>query len=368
MGSKKQLLGFIEDSINDYLQTKTINTFYDAFTGSGRVAYYFANKYKVISSDKQHFSKIILDSYLKSEDIDLNIIDKYINELNNIEDSFFEKTDKWFTLNYATNFNNGISVGLDNKPKIWLTKNSRKIDIIRTKIDEIKEQQIKNILILSLILAVSKISNTLGHQNGYLKKWQKNTLNDLVLKNPIKDIDYTKIMKGSLHYTGEIFELLPKIEADLIYFDPPYGTNNKRMSNATRYSSFYHLWNTISTNDRPQIFGKANKPIDTKGWTPELEQNDKNIIIPLFEKLILLSKSKYVCFSYSNQALLTKEEFFDIFNKTNCKNIKCYERKHQVNKQTNTAKKEGIFIEKTEEEKKKELIEYFFIAEKYNGN
>ncbi len=360
-GSKKQLLEFIDNSIKDYLGNNSIKTFHDAFSGSGRVAYYFADKYQVISSDKQYFSKIILDAYLNSYNVNLQEIDQYISQLNNIDDSYFENTDKWFTFNYSTDYNDGVSVGADGNPKIWITKNAKKIDSIRTEIEKTQDEQIKNILLLSLILAINKISNVVGHQNGYLKKWAKHCLNDLILYNPIKDIDYSKIIKNSNHYVGDIFELLPNISADLIYFDPPYGTNNKAVTGHTRYSSFYHLWNTLVKNDRPKLFGKAGKPIETKGWTPELEQNKKEVVAPLFEKLFELSNSKYVCLSYSNQGLLSKEEVLNAFDKAGCFNIKCYEKQHKINNQTKLAKKDGLFIDRTED---KELIEYFFIATK----
>lgn len=367
MGSKRDLLLFIEESINDYLGTNKISSFYDAFAGSGRVAYHFSSKYKIFSSDKQFFSKIILDAYLNSQNIAEKEIDKYINKLNNLPSSYFEKTDKWYTKHYSSDYNNGSSIGEDGNPKIWLTKNSQKIDSIRTCLDDPKflktsssPNQLKSILLLSLILATNKISNVLGHQNGYLKKWSTNSLGDLQLENPLKEIDYSKI-KPSENYIGDIFDILPKIQADLNYFDPPYGTNNEALSVATRYSSFYHLWNTIVKNDRPKLFGKAQKPTETKGWTPELEKNKKNVIIPLFEKLIKQSNSKYVAFSYSNQGLITKKDFHNIFNSTGCLNVKCYEKSHKVNTQSKTAKKDGTYINRTEND---DLIEYFFIAEK----
>lgn len=368
MGSKKKLLAFIEDSINDYLGNRKINSFYDAFSGSGRVAYHFSTKYKVYSSDKQHFSKVLLDAYTNSSLVSLDRVEELIKELNKLPLDYFNETDKWFTDNYSTDYNNGISIGKDGNPKIWLTKNAKKIDMIRHKIDDLsflsnssEDLQIKNVLILSLVLAINKICNTLGHQNGYLKKWAKNSLGDLVLENPIKHIDYSLFKSTTENYVGDIFEIMPNIKADLTYFDPPYGTNNGKVAVSTRYSSFYHLWNTVVKNDRPKIFGKAGKPIETKGWTADIEKNKKEFVIPVFEKLIEKSNSRFIAFSYSNHGLLTKEDFMAIFTKSKCFNIKCYEKHHKVNTQANTAKKEGTFIDRDNEE---DLIEYFFIMEK----
>jgi len=369
MGSKKNLLEFIDNSINNYVKKDEVKIFYDAFSGSGRVAYYFKDKYKIITSDKQHFTKIINEAYLNNN-IPNNNIDKYIEELNNLDDSYFEETDKWYTKNYSTNWNNGVSIGKDNNPKIWLTKNAKKIDMIRNKIDDkdflkdtIKDIKIKNVLLLSLILAINKVSNVVGHQNGYLKKWCKNAENDLILENP--NTYRSKKLTNNLNLVGDIYDILPTINADLIYFDPPYGTNNETLSVATRYSSFYHLWNTLVKNDRPKLFGKAGKPIETKGWTPDLEKNKKSIIIEKFKELIEMSNSKYVAFSYSNQGLLSKEDFFQIFKDLNCINPYCYEKKHKMNTQSKIAIKEGKFINRKNH---LNLIEYFFILEKKKLN
>lgn len=363
MGSKKELLKFIEDSIEDYTKDKKdkINTFYDAFSGSGRVAYYFSDKYNIISSDKQHFSKVILDAYLNNT-ITNKVIEEYLDVLNTLPVEYFEETDKWFTENYATEYNDGISVGEDGNPKIWMKKNSMKIDMIRTKIDDPsflkdtkKDQEIKNVLLLSLILGINKVSNVVGHQNGYLKKWSTNSKKDLFLENPFKadeeskkhtDKSNKKVAKKKHTHTnlvGDIYEILPQQTADIVYFDPPYGTNNENLSVATRYSSFYHLWNTIVKNDRPKLFGKAGKPIETKGWTPDLEKNKREVIIPKFKELVSMCNSRYVAFSYSNQGLVTYDEFMKLFEECGCTDIRCYKQGHKVNTQSKTAGKNVVF-------------------------
>ena len=60
MGSKNNLLSFLEDCFSNY----EITTFVDAFSGSVRVAYHFRNKYDVIVNDKLSFSKIIAQAYM----------------------------------------------------------------------------------------------------------------------------------------------------------------------------------------------------------------------------------------------------------------------------------------------------------------
>lgn len=341
MGKKTKLLGFIEDTIKDL----DINTFFDAFSGSGVVSSYFKNKYNIISNDKQYYSELINNVNLINK-YDKRILLKYIRELNNLK---YIKNDNFYSDNYSCSYNNGISIGTDNNPKIWIDYNAKKIDIIRTKIDTYKDKTIRDYLIYCLIIASEKVSNTIGHQNGYLKKWCKRSLNKLELKY----IEISKTNKNHKVFKEDIFDLLKNIKCDLVYYDPPYGTNNKKLSVATRYSSFYHLWNTMVKNDRPELFGKARKPIETKGWTPDLEKNKKEIIIPLYKKLIDKSNSKYVLFSYSNQGLLNKEDFKNL---SDCYNISFFEKEYKINNQTKLAKKDGKYIDREKEKKLKELL------------
>ena len=367
MGSKKNLVYFIEESLNNYIEEnklKDLKFFFDAFSGSGRVAFHFKDKYNLITNDKNFFTKIINEAYLNNN-IEDKIIDKYIDELNSLDISYFKKTDKWFSKNYSCEYNNGVSVGEDGNPKIWLVKNAKKIDMIRTKINDNtflsknkRDNKIKTVLLLSLILAVNKISNVIGHQNGYLKKWNSNSLKSLKLENPKTFRNYDKEV---INYCEDIYNILHKVKADITYFDPPYGTNNKNLSVATRYSSFYHLWNTLLINDRPILFGKAGKPLKLKGFTHDLEKNKKEIIIPKFKELIEKSKSKIILFSYSNQGLLSKEEFIELIKESKGFNIKVYIQSHKINNQSKTALKDGKYINKKE---KNILEEYLFIFQK----
>lgn len=122
----------------------------------------------------------------------------------------------------------------------------------------------KNVLLLSLFLAIDKISNSLGHQNGYLKEWSENAQEAI-------NLDYPNIeqWKDSKHLTicSNILETQPP--ADIMYIDPPYGINNTNVSVSTRYASFYHLWDTLVTSkpfQRPEIFCKAGKPTKNRGF------------------------------------------------------------------------------------------------------
>ncbi|WP_261916864.1 DNA adenine methylase, partial [Vibrio aestuarianus] len=131
-GSKAKLLTFLEDSLDHYLksigQKEELKTFFDAFSGSGQVAYHFKNKFELITNDKQAFTKVINDTYLSSSSDPKRIV-SLVNELNNLSPLYFYKTDGWFTQTYSQDFLDGTSIALDGSRKIWLSKNAKKIDM-----------------------------------------------------------------------------------------------------------------------------------------------------------------------------------------------------------------------------------------------
>ena len=367
MGSKDKLLPYLSDCLEHFigdLQFEKPITFFDAFAGSGRVSYYFRDRFTVISNDKLHFTKTILAAYL-STPFDVNDrCSGLIDCLNSLPSSYFEKTDKWFSNTYGGGWNNGKSEDENGVKKVWLDKNARRIDSIRHQISVWKQSAVisnaeENVLLLSLILGINKVSNVVGHQNGYLKRWCIAAQRDLVLSlpkiKPNREVQHQQ-------YVGDIFEVMKDVQADIAYFDPPYGTNNKNLVVATRYSSFYHLWNTLVTNERPLVFGKASKPVTTKGYTEPLERNKRHVVIPKFIRLIEEVRSPIVAFSYSNKSLLTAKDFEEVFRLAGCdmNTFRLYITSHATNKQTQIAKKSGEWIDRANPDAP--LTEYFFIA------
>jgi adenine-specific DNA-methyltransferase len=368
MGSKDKLLPFLSDCldhfINDCAQDLSPKTLLDAFAGSGRVSFHFKDKFNIISNDKLHFSKTIISAYLNTPfDVNGRCAD-LIHRLNNIPLEYFDHTDKWYTNTYGGDWNNGVSEDDNGRKKVWLTKNSVKIDMIRQKISDWKKlgeinDAEENVLILSLVLAINKVSNVVGHQNGYLKNWATATKRDLLLTIP--QIEPT-LNSPHKQYVGDIYDTLKHVTADIAYFDPPYGTNNKNLSVATRYSSFYHLWNTLTTNDRPEVFGKASKPISTRGYTEPLERNKREVVIPKFIRLIEETRAPIVAFSYSNKSLLTAKDFEEVYRLAGCdmKTFRLYITSHEVNNQTQLANKGGEWVNRANPNSP--LTEYLFIA------
>ena len=226
--------------------------------------------------------------------------------------------DGWFTKHYGgvvTNNSKGNAVQEDGLKKPWQIHNTRKLDAIREAIDDIANNEIeKSVYLTSLILAMDKVDNTIGHQVSYLKEWSRRSYNDMKLELP-------KICANGNHrvLSGDIFDVIDDVSADLSYYDPPYGSGNEKMPpSRVRYSSYYHLWKSICLNDRPELVGVAKRRADVSDtFDPsvfeEFRRGDSGqfIVTEAVAELIEKTNSKFVLLSYGSTGKLTLDEIMD---------------------------------------------------------
>jgi adenine-specific DNA-methyltransferase len=88
-----------------------------------------------------------------------------------------------------------------------------------------------------------------------------------------------------------------------------------------RYASYYHIWTTISLNDKLNIFGKAKRRVDTSDTIvgsvfEEFRKSDsgKFIVTEAIEKLIKVTPANYIILSYSSGGRVTANELNDVLN------------------------------------------------------
>ncbi len=306
-GSKLKLLPHILSLIKS-LPVKQV---FDGFAGTTRVSQALAKSgYQVISNDMAIWSKVFAECYLKGSVTDE--LQEKINYLNSLKGR-----EGWFTKHYGGEVQGGLAVQSDGKKRVWQIHNTKKLDNIRPAIDKIAENQIeKSILLTSLILALDKVDNTLGHYVSYLRKWSPRSFNKIQLKMPLIEKS-----KGPHRVMNEdVFKAQAKVKPDLSYFDPPYGSNNEKMPpSRVRYAGYYHIWKTVILNDAPDLSGKTNRRTDCKDLTTsslfEEFRKDKEgrfIALKAIEKLIKECPSHYILLSYSNGGRATKEGIFEV--------------------------------------------------------
>ena len=264
LGNKYKLLGFIEDIVAE--KCNGIKSFCDIFAGTGVVGERFNKpEIKIISNDFLFTNYVCLKAFLSTNSPTQNIVDKIdiLNSLKTDQDNYFSK---YFGNTYFS------------------LENARKIGAIREEIERIAEtEEEKNILICSLIYAVDKVANTVGHYDAFRK--------DLDMLQPVKllvpDIDHLNNGNNEI-YKEDANILIRKIACDVIYIDPPY--------NSRQYSDAYHLLENLSEWKKPNVEGVAKKMDRSHIKSSYCLKNATQA----FEDLIKNANCKHILLSYNN--------------------------------------------------------------------
>ena len=230
LGNKYKLLDFIKGTVEK--ECKGITTVADIFAGTGSVASAFSDK-KLITNDLLYFNHICHVAWFGSENYDEEKIENlicYYNAVNPQEENYM-------SLNFADTF--------------FSLADCRKIGFIREDIEtNYKENKInareRAILLTSLLYAMDKIANTCGHYDAYIKGASFDR--HLELSIPLASNDNNE---NNQCYNEDSNQLVERIEADLVYIDPPY--------NSRQYCDAYHLLENVAKWENPEVKGVALK-------------------------------------------------------------------------------------------------------------
>jgi adenine-specific DNA-methyltransferase len=310
-GSKLKLLPFIL-RLAEKVKPKTI---LDGFAGTTRVGQAFAQRgYRVVSNDVAVWSRVFGLCYLKNQK-NQEFYQEIVDHLNRLPGK-----DGWFTLHYGGSPDDRNSAAGDGFKKPWQTHNTRRLDAIREEIDNLKLAETETaVLLTSLILALDRIDSTLGHYAAYLNHWSPRSFKPLELKVPClfpSDENHEV-------WRQDIFQTVRQTTADLAYFDPPYGSNNEKMPpSRVRYAAYYHLWTSIILNDRPEVFGRARRRIDTSDKTAgsifeefRRDVSGRFIATEAIARLIGETRARHIILSYSSGGRASAENLHEILSK-----------------------------------------------------
>ena len=302
LGNKHKLLGFIEYII--FEKCGSINSLCDIFAGTGVVGARFNNPdIKIISNDFLFANYACLQAFLgTSEDLQKSFSEKikHLNDLPNDKENYFSKH---FGGTYFSE------------------ENAQKIGAIREKIDKIAESEDeKNILICSLIYAVDKVANTVGHYDAFRKK--------LDIFQPIKllvpDIDYLHNTNNEV-YKEDANALIREISCDVLYIDPPY--------NSRQYSDTYHLLENLTEWEKPEVIGIGKKMNRSHIKSDYCLKSATSA----FADLIRNADCKHILLSYNNtgdskdgrsNARMSDDEILQILNDKG--NVEIFEKNYKA--------------------------------------
>ena len=292
IGSKLKLFPWIQQEIKSIVgEDLSKKVFCDIFAGTGIIAKGFKKEVKkIITNDLEYYSYVLNKHYI-GNNIRIKCLEKYINELNNlplVNNGFIYQ-------NYCKGSGSGRQYFSD--------YNGKKIDTIRIKIKEWKENNIIDdnlyyFLLTSLIESSDKVANIASVYGAFLKHLKKTALKEFVLQPAY----FLESNKSHQVFNEDSNELIKKISGDILYLDPPY--------NQRQYSANYHLLNTILQYQAFTPKGKTGLPeYNRSSYCKKSEVKNS------FEELIRNANFKYIFLSYNNEGLMSKEEISNIMKK-----------------------------------------------------
>lgn len=308
IGSKLKVIPYILQLAKKVEATTVL----DGFSGTTRVSQALAQSgYSVICNDRAIWSEMFGTCYLLSRKRG-SYYQSLIDHLNSVP-----PRDGWFTQHYGGYSNGGSAIQQDGRKKPWQVHNTQKLDAIREEIELLGLDKVdKSVALTSLVLALDRVDNSLGHYAAYLKDWAPRSYKNLHLRVPVLFNS-----PGPHHvYREDIFDLLPNVSVDLAYFDPPYGSNNDKMPpSRVRYDAYYHAWKTVCLFDNPALFGRANRRVDSSDRVASScfeeyrrSADGKFIAVKAVEELIRSANARWIILSYSSGGRATAGELDDI--------------------------------------------------------
>ena len=281
IGSKASLSEWILGSIPKKHQT---GAFFDVFAGTGVVANAASSLFdSVVVNDLLYSNEVIYRAFFGTQRFSL----KRIHELTPLALKL-AKNENYFSKNFGGTY--------------FTPDDARLIGAYRIAIDAVfpdASDRNRSVALASLIYSADRSAITVGHYEAFLRKGKNRPFSfDLINPKQIK----------SKVYRQDANALARKVVSEVAYLDPPY--------NSRQYSRFYHVLETLTKWDDPELFGVALKPVPEnisdycKTAAPE---SLKDLVTNLDAKFILISyNNTYASKSNSSQNKITLEQIEEI--------------------------------------------------------
>lgn len=321
IGNKEKIADWIFDNV-----PKDVNTIFDAFSGGCSVSFEAKKRgYEVICNDILKINSLIGKSLIENSNVNLS------NE--DIKLIFSGKPIKGFVYkNYSNVF--------------FFPDECMELDQYRDNIEKLNSPYKKALALVLLRRAMirkmpysrfnipfEKVKQLRDEEYSYKHYKRKRAYHNKSFKEHFLENleEYNNSIfdngKNNKSYNGDVFEIISKVNADLIYLDPPYtGTMNN-------YFGFYGFFDSF-------INSESGKPFNNNFI-------DKKTSLELFERLFSgLKKYKYWILSYNNSSYPSKEALINLIKKFT-EDVKIIEKNHNyqiTGKETKTQNKEYLFI------------------------
>ncbi len=344
MGSKRNILDFVVDSINE-IRKSNEQRLYDLFAGSAIVSGAFREIMPVTCNDIQTYSKIVGGIYLNNYHWDKfpsDIIDSIVSQIQERAKKFMDDNqnivfDYKKTLSFEEVYEmeeqqrSLINHSFNGLPHLfaknfsgtyWSYKQCVWIDSIASiAIDnEYKDTFISDLIFGSLMFAMAYCSQSTGHYAQYRDIKEENVDDVLIYrKKSILPLFEKKLRSLKEYYDGsnntnfghkftslDYLDAIEKMENNsIVYADPPYQF--------VHYSRFYHALETLVRYDYPELKYKGRYRTDRHQSPFCIRTQVKKAFSDLFEKVF--EKESSLVLSYSNSGMISLEELKNLAEK-----------------------------------------------------
>jgi len=280
IGSKRALLGQVGSVVQRILPEG--GRVCDLFSGSSRVGHSLKKQgFQVWSNDHNAYAHTLATAYVQADrERWADKAEIILAELREIKPEA-----GWFTQTFCQ------------EARFFHPDNGARIDAMREHIERMDiEPELKAVVIVALMEAADRVDSTAGLQMAYMKQWAPRALKPLQLRLP----DILPSVAGSpcIATRADAVAIAPKIEADLVYLDPPYNQHS--------YLANYHCWESLVLWDKPETYGVARKRVDVRERKSDF--NSKPKIKSALKSVIDSLKSPNLVISFNDEGYLDRED------------------------------------------------------------
>ncbi len=343
MGSKRKLIDFLADSINEIYEGEPIC---DLFAGTCILSGALGHQTIMYSNDIQSYSSVFAKTYLGNykwdeyPDLLKDILIKAQKHVDSVKELY---PDLEFDYSFQLEVNEFNALEQQQQDLIyldfedvehhlfiknysgtyWSFEQCLWIDALRVVAEEYSNTPIYNPILSSLMFAMAYNAQSTGHYAQYRDANNVASMNDIIIYRCKEIFPYfEKKLKELIEFTSEntlnhivttldyedCLEEIPR--ETLIYADPPYTF--------VHYSRFYHALETLVKYDYPNLLYKGRYRTD-RHQSPFCKKTEVvGAFKILFEKV--KDKNSKLLLSYSNTGMISLECILDIANKTLGKN------------------------------------------------
>lgn len=309
IGSKASLVEKIIGNIRRHLGPGPLKLI-DVFTGTTRVGQAFRSLgWEVQTSDLAWASEAYAHAFLiRTEESGKRIPELIATLRTKMEAEIGSYPADWITKTYC----DVSGVEGTGSVRMWKPKNGIRADFYRNTVQAMFESgQINRhelmILITCIIFALDKVDNSVGVQQAYLKDWAKRTDDSLELLD-------MPFYKGPVakHYIGNCLSIGYE-PADVAYLDPPYSSHS--------YSTYYHIWDSVTRWDKPEVSLKTNRRVDRVSKSSEFDTdmvspwNSKVKALAAFIELCKRLPARNLLISYNNESIVPLDQLTETLEK-----------------------------------------------------